>query len=202
MRSWQVIVCALHDVYYLCTLALARIASLSIPLMHSRNKLALGLTLISLACLYPGLTQPVLTITASIEILGNTREIFRETQSITQSVRSLFESGNSFVASMILLFSILIPLIKALLVAVILFQKPGNARTRLYDFVRSISKWSMADVFVVGVFLAFLAARALDALDAQAGAGLYYFAAYCLLSNLAFQVLTPAATESTAPPVS
>ncbi len=159
--------------------------------MHSRNQLAAGLTLISLACLYPGLTQPVLTISASIEILGNTREIFRQTQSIAESVRSLYESGNSVVASLVLLFSILIPLIKVVLVAVILFQSPGAGRTRLYEFVRSISKWSMADVFVVGVFIAFLAARALDALDASAGSGLYYFAAYCLLSNLAFQVMTP-----------
>ncbi len=162
-----------------------------IPRMNARNKLALGLTAISLACLYPGLTQPVLTISASIEILGNSREIFRETQSITQSVRSLFESGNNVVASLILLFSILIPIVKALLVALILFQRHGAGRTRLYEFVRSISKWSMADVFVVGVFIAFLAARALDALDASAGQGLYYFAAYCLLSNLAFQVMTP-----------
>lgn len=165
--------------------------------MHARNQLALGLTAISLICLYPGLTQPVLTISASIEILGNSREIFRETQSITQSVRSLFESGNSVVASLILLFSILIPVVKALLVAVILFRPPSAARTRLYEFVRSISKWSMADVFVVGVFIAFLAARALDALDASAGSGLYYFAAYCLLSNLAFQVMTPHQSEGT-----
>lgn len=159
--------------------------------MHARNQLALGLTLISLACLYPGLTQPVLTITASIEILGNTREIFRETQSITESVRSLFESGNGVVALLILLFSILVPLVKAVLVGVILFQRQSAGRVRLYEFVRSISKWSMADVFVVGVFIAFLAARALDALDATAGSGLYYFAAYCLLSNLAFQVMIP-----------
>ncbi len=165
--------------------------------MHRRNQFALALTLVSLACLAPGLTKPVLTISATISILGNEREIFRETQSIIESVRSLFESGNTFVASLILLFSILVPLMKAVIVAVLLFQRKHGARVRLYEFVRSISKWSMADVFVVGVFMAFLAAKALDSLDAAAGDGLYFFAAYCLLSNLAFQVLTIEDTRAT-----
>lgn len=165
--------------------------------MHRRNQFALALTLVSLACLAPGLSKPVLTISATISILGNEREIFRETQSIVESVRSLFESGNTFVASLILLFSILVPLIKAVIVAVILFQRNHGTRVRLYEFVRSISKWSMADVFVVGVFMAFLAAKALDSLDAVAGDGLYYFAAYCLLSNLAVQLLTVEDTRET-----
>ncbi len=158
--------------------------------MSSRNRIAVLLTVISLVCLVPGLTRPVLTISASISLLGNTREIFRETQSITESVRSLHESGNTFVAALILLFSILVPFLKAVLLAAVLRLRESGPRLRLYRFVRSISKWSMADVFVVGVFIAFMAANALDNLDATAGAGLYWFATYCLLSNLAFQFLT------------
>ncbi len=162
--------------------------------MLRRNQIALVLTLISLACLAPGLTRPVLTISASISVLGNTREIFRETQSIAESVRSLYESGNAFVASLILLFSIAVPLLKAVLLAVVLWRRNASSNQPVYRFVRAISKWSMADVFVVGVFMAFLAANALDNLDAVAGVGLYYFAAYCLLSNLAFQFLVVPAT--------
>jgi len=158
--------------------------------MSRRNQVAALLTLISLGLLVPGLTRPVLTISASISVLGNTREIFRETQSITESVRNLFESGNTFVAALILLFSILVPVLKALLLGMVLFTRDPVVRTRLGGFVRSISKWSMADVFVVGVFIAFMAANALDNLDAQAGIGLYFFAAYCLVSNLAFQFLS------------
>ena len=62
-------------------------------------------------------------------------------------------------------------------------------RLRLYNFARSVSKWAMADVFVVGVFIAFLAAKATDNLNAVAERGFYFFAAYCLVSNLAFQLL-------------
>lgn len=158
--------------------------------MTRRNQIAAVLTAISLALLVPGLTKPVLTISASMSLLGTTREIFRETQSITESVRNLYESGNGFVASLILLFSILVPLIKAALLVFVLVNRNDAIRARTAQFVRSISKWSMADVFVVGVFIAFMAANALDNLDAVAGEGLYWFAAYCLLSNLAFQFLS------------
>lgn len=158
--------------------------------MTRRNAVAVGLTVVSLAMLAPGLTRTVLTITASITALGNTREIFRQSQSIIEAVRSLHESGNTFVAGLILLFSILVPFIKALLLGVILALRTPAARYRLYLFVRSVSKWAMADVFAVGVFIAFLAAKATDNLDAVAGPGFYWFAAYCLVSNLAFQFLS------------
>ncbi|MGQ0766395.1 MAG: paraquat-inducible protein A [Gemmatimonadota bacterium] len=157
--------------------------------MLSRNLPAVLLTVVSLILLWPGLTAPVLTITASIELLGVTREVFRETQSIAQSVDRLHESGNTFVAGLILLFSIIVPFLKALTLLVILGTADGVRRLRLFHFVRSVSKWAMADVFVVGVFIAFLAARATDNLDAVPGVGFYFFAAYCLVSNLAFQFL-------------
>jgi paraquat-inducible protein A len=155
--------------------------------MTRRNQIASLLTLVSLGCLIPGLTKPVLTISASISLLGNTREIFRETQSILESVRNLNDSGNTIVAVLILLFSILIPFIKAILVGVVLTARSATTQHRLARFVRAISKWSMADVFAVGTFIAFLAANALDNLNAEVGEGFYYFVAYCLLSNLAFQ---------------
>lgn len=157
--------------------------------MTRRNLLALLLTVVSLGLLWPGLTRPVLTITASVTMLGNTREIFRQTQSIVEAVDKLHASGNTFVAALILLFSIMVPVLKAVLLGVILAIRQSGTRYRLYQFVRSISKWSMADVFAVGVFIAFLAAKGTDNLDAQAGLGFYCFAGYCLVSNLAFQLL-------------
>ncbi len=164
--------------------------------MSTRNWIALGLTIVSLALLIPGLTQPVLTITASITVMGTTREIFRQTQSIVEAVRSLNESGNGFVAGLILLFSILVPFSKAALLGVILALRRQAERYRLYLMVRSISKWSMADVFAVGVFIAFLAAKGTDNLDAVAGTGFYCFAGYCLVSNLAFQVFQVPAPDA------
>ena len=157
--------------------------------MTLRNLAAVGLTLVSLVLLWPGLSQPVLTITASVSLLGQTREVFRQTQSIVESVKNLHNAGNTFVAALILFFSITVPVIKAALLAAILASKRYTTRRRLFLLVRSVSKWAMADVFVVGVFIAYLAAKATDNLDAVAERGFYFFAAYCLMSNLAFQLL-------------
>lgn len=158
--------------------------------MTPRNWTALALTVVSLGLLLPGLTEPMLTISASMNLMGVSRELMRETQSILQTVRRLHESGNAFVAGLILFFSVTVPFLKVLALGVILALRQPSARYRLYLFVRSISKWAMADVFVVGVFIAMLAARATDNLDATAEPGFYWFAAYCLVSNLAFQFLT------------
>jgi uncharacterized paraquat-inducible protein A len=157
--------------------------------MTPRNWLALLLTAVSIGLLIPGLTQPVLTIVANIDLLGATREIFRQTQSVLQAVRTLHESDNDFVAGLILFFSVTVPFLKAIALLIMLSLRNQKSRYRLYLMVRSLSKWAMADVFAVGVFIAMLAAQGTDNLDGIPGPGFYYFAAYCLVSNLAFQFL-------------
>ena len=157
--------------------------------MTSRNAMAIVLTIVSIALLIPGLTQPVLTIVASINMLGVTQELFRQTQSVLQAVRTLHESDNDFVAGLILFFSITVPFLKAMALVIILVLRDPAKRYRLYLMVRSLSKWAMADVFAVGVFIALLAARGSDNLDGTPGPGFYFFASYCLVSNLAFQLL-------------
>ncbi len=167
--------------------------------MSNRNRLAIVLTVISLLLLIPGLTTPMMTITASMEFLGTKREIFRQTQSIQQAIRNLYTSGNLFVATLIVLFSVVIPFLKSIAFFVILWMKRPFTQQQLYVTVRSLSKWSMADVFVVGVFIAYLAAIATDNLDATLANGFYYFVGYCLISNLAFQLLEPPARALRSP---
>jgi paraquat-inducible protein A len=162
--------------------------------MTRRNQLALGLSLLSLALLWPGLTEPVLTIRATIEMFGVERELTNETRSVVGAIRSLHDSGNDFVAGLILLFSVLVPLTKAMLALPILFGGAAG-RERLTRFVQAISKWSMADVFAVGMLIALLVARGTANLSAIAGPGFYFFTAYCLVSNAAFQLLQPAASS-------
>jgi uncharacterized paraquat-inducible protein A len=90
---------------------------------------------------------------------------------------------------LILFFSVTVPFLKALALLIILTLRNQAARYRLYLMVRSLSKWAMADVFAVGVFIALLAARGSNNLDGTPGPGFYYFASYCMVSNLAFQLL-------------
>jgi paraquat-inducible protein A len=157
--------------------------------MTARNRLAIALSVASLALLWPGLVQPALTIKASLELFGTSRELANETRSVVGAVKSLHESGNDFVAGLILLFSIAVPLVKAAMLIPIFATRDQRTAYRLHLLVRSISKWSMADVFAVGMLIALLAAKGTANLSAVAGPGFYYFAAYCLVSNAAFQVL-------------
>jgi paraquat-inducible protein A len=157
--------------------------------MTTRNWIAVGLTIISLVLIVPGLQSDALTITASIPIFNKPTEIFKETQSILRAIDRLYESKNYFVAALILLFSVIVPFIKAAFLGVILWTKSPATKYRLYLMVRSMSKWAMADVFAVGVFIAFMAGNAIDNLDARIHPGFYYFVAYCLISNLSFQFL-------------
>jgi paraquat-inducible protein A len=168
--------------------------------MSTRNWIAVGLTLVSLAVIVPGLRSDALTITATIPLLK--KPIYEETQSILRAIQRLYDSKNYFVAGLVLLFSVIVPFIKAALLAVILKVRNPVTKYRLYLLVRSMSKWAMADVFAVGIFIAFMAGNAIDNLDAKLHPGFYYFIAYCLISNLSFQFLhvPPALSDVEGPP--
>lgn len=157
--------------------------------MTTRNRIALILAVISLGLLWPGLVQPVLTIKATMDMFGQTRVLSNETRSVVSAISSLHSSGNNFVAGLILLFSVLVPLLKATLLIPMFASRNAATSYRLYTFVRTMSKWSMADVFAVGMLISLLAAKGTANLSAIAGPGFYFFASYCLVSNAAFQAV-------------
>lgn len=161
--------------------------------MTTRNWIAVGLTLVSLGLLVPGLRSDALTITASMPLFK--KPLFEETQSILRAIDRLYDTKNYFVAGLVLLFSVIVPFVKAALLGVIVAVKSPVTKYRLYLFVRSISKWAMADVFAVGIFIAFMAGNAIDNLDAKLHPGFYYFIAYCLISNVSFQFMHVAAPD-------
>ena len=133
-------------------------------------------------------------LTASLA-KGEEIQVYEQTRSIVGSVQRLYEVGSPVPATLILLFSVIVPLVKGALVAWAMFMRDGAWRHRTLRFVELIAKWSMADVFVVALFIAYLAARAsqaapgdpnagppLVAFTAHFGPGFYWFAAYCLFS--------------------
>jgi hypothetical protein len=122
-------------------------------------------------------------------------EVYQQTRSIVGSVRQLYDVGSPVPATLILLFSVIVPLTKAALVASAVFMRNAAAQARTLKFVEAIAKWSMADVFAVALFIVYLAAQAtqqppgapeaappLLAFTAQFGPGFYWFAAYCVFS--------------------
>jgi paraquat-inducible protein A len=134
-------------------------------------------------------------ITASLQKNVSEVPIYEQTRSIIGSVRRLYEVGSPVPATLILLFSVIVPFGKATLVAWAVFMVNEGRRLRTLRFVEAIAKWSMADVFVVALFIAYLAAQAsqtaasdpnaappLIAFTAHFGPGFYWFTAYCIFS--------------------
>lgn len=158
--------------------------------MSIRNVIAFILILVSLACLYPGLFEPILTIIvgAEIPILGRIN-LQESTNSIISTIQSLRKEENYLVAFLILFFSIVVPILKAFLLIILLIVKTLPRRIQIFKFVHNIGKWSMADVFVVGVLIAYLGTSSNDNVDAQLHNGFYYFLAYCIISLFAIQFI-------------
>ena len=122
-------------------------------------------------------------------------EVYAQTRSIIGSVQHLYEVQSPMPATLILLFSVVVPLGKAALVLWSVFMSDDARRRRTLSFVETIGKWSMADVFVVALLIAYLAAQAsqtppgdpnaapsLVAFTASFGPGFYWFTAYCIFS--------------------
>ena len=129
-------------------------------------------------------------ITASLQKSGADVEVYTQTRSIIGSAQRLYEVGSPVPATLILLFSVIVPVTKGLLVVLAMFLG-SSARDGVLRFVSAIAKWSMADVFVVAILIAYLAAiasqgtpgsPAVIAFQASFGIGFYFFAAYCLFS--------------------
>jgi hypothetical protein len=203
------------------------------------------ITIISLALLIPGVTQPMLTLTGTIDksemtetgidiiidsmveksmkrgtgkseedekgkakrmvgmitgMLGLNNiegeiEAYNKTRSIAGTVKELFRSGNGVVGFLVMLFSIIIPVTKILLMLVGSYFYDSKNSRKAFLISSVISKWSMADVFVIAIIVAFMAANASNMggllnLGARFEFGFYFFLGYCTFSILSIQVIT------------
>lgn len=133
----------------------------------------------------------------SLDVSG-TVSAFDKTRSILGTAQELRAGGHLPVAVLIVLFSVLIPLIKALILLSLLLPTSHRTQSALLWVSNALSKWSMADVFVIAIFVAFLAgngmqeSRGLVDFETSLGVGFWYFLGYCLLSILGTQLLTSA----------
>lgn len=155
-----------------------------------KKAIGIFLVLASFACLLPGLYLPALTldISPTLPFVGK-MELYHQTRSILGTIGNLYDTGNLLVAALILIFSVGVPLMKGLgLFSVLVFPK-WQLRIKLLRIISVMGKWSMADVFVMGIFLAFLASGAAEGLSAKLESGFWYFLGYCLLSVLSAQVI-------------
>jgi hypothetical protein len=124
------------------------------------------------------------------------KEVYSQTRSIVGSVETLFKNGAWFAAVLILLFSLCVPILKSILFYRAVLVVEGEQRARSLRVINAIGKWSMADVFVIAIFIAFLAAKAsvgsgqAVAFLSEFGPGFYFFAVYCIVALFGQQLAT------------
>jgi len=125
-----------------------------------------------LVLLMGGVLTPMLDIDARIDrfefellseqIVFENQVLFFQSKSIFEVVKILFggiELSSKLIGIMIFIFSIIFPFLK-ISASIVLLRKPSLIKNRWIRFfgLRS-SKWSMADVIVVGIFMAFIGFR-------------------------------------------
>ena len=190
---------------------------------HKINRTqAILLILASLCLLLGGITTPMIDLEAKIDLLSlkvmsedvifQNNIIFFQSKSITDVVRILIEEGSLpmiFVGVLVFTFSIIFPgakLISSLLYA----YRAGKLRENrlIRFFVIKSGKWSMADVVVVAIFMAYIGfngiiGHQLDLLTESAKpveifttngtqllGGFYLFLLFCISSLILSEIFT------------
>lgn len=110
-----------------------------------------------------------------------------ETYNVFQIVKALFSSGDWLLSGVVLIFSVIFPLAKNLIAAIIL-RFGASPRPRLLKFLHILGKWSMLDVFLAAFLVGFTQLAAFMSVEARIG--LYVFGAGVLLNNLATMLLS------------
>jgi hypothetical protein len=171
--------------------------------------MAMMLIVVSMVCLWVGISSPMMEIFAyrdgiEFHVYEGTIDLYfwktdvdispelegkfyfqYQCKSVLDVIHILFEANNYVVGIAILLFSIVFPIIKL----IVSFVSMAIPSTHLFFVMRAIihklGKWSMADVFVVAMFLAYLAFQNMSdqiQTDARVLPGLYYFMSFSVLS--------------------
>jgi hypothetical protein len=180
------------------------------------------LILASFSLLLGGITTPMIDLEAKIDLLSlklmgedvifHTNIIFFQSKSITDVVRILIEEGSLpmiFVGILVFTFSIIFPVSK-LISSLLYSYRVGNLRENrlIRFFVIKSGKWSMADVLVVAIFMAYIGfngiiGNQLDVLTESAKpveifttngtrmlGGFYLFLLFCISSLLLSEIFT------------
>lgn len=141
-----------------------------------------ALTIAAIVLYIPANIYPILRM----EVYGSYSE-----NTVWDGVLSLWQYNEYFVAIVVFLASIVIPLIKLLgLFFLVISVKWGHgrrlrSRTRIYKFIDAIGPWAMLDVFLLAILVALVKAGGLGRIIP--GPGLLAFTLVVVLTILASQ---------------
>jgi len=160
------------------------ITSLKIKILNT-NIILFFTIMISIISLLIGLFTTMITVEVfkELPIIGHT-VLKYELKSIYDTIYKLIITENYIIAILISLFSIIIPVIKTLLMFASLLIYKSIA------IIDKLGKWSMADVFIVSIFISILSLNSDAFTKAEIGVGIYFFSTYVLLSLISSFIIT------------
>lgn len=144
------------------------------------------LHIISLVLLAFGWVKDMLHIEVSTHFIVDFN-LFSEKRSVLGTLQTLWEGANYWPFFLIFLFGIAVPIIKSVMIFYVLLIK--NSPEWAGSFINAISKWAMADVFAISIFVAFLGAQAMQNTKASLEPGFYFFSVYVLISAVVSALL-------------
>jgi paraquat-inducible protein A len=142
------------------------------------------------------LAAALLYVPANLYPVLETQTLNRiESDTILQGVALLWHGGSWLLALLVFFASIVVPLLKLMALTLLVIAVKVGMRghrlqlARLYRLVEFVGRWSMLDIYVVGILIALVHLRALASI--QAGPGAVAFAAVVVLTMLAAQAFDP-----------
>lgn len=124
-----------------------------------------------------------------------------QSKSIDSIIRLLYKDKNDLIASLILVFSVILPLLKLLITLLPIYWETARKNKLLIASLSLIGKWSMADVFVTAIFLAYFSFHSMNVgqieTESHVLVGFYFFLGYAILSILASIMLWIATRKET-----
>ena len=172
-----------------------------------------SMTVISVIMLVLGVSLPMIDLEAvlnafEMQVLGTSigfdqQYIYYQSKSILDVTETLITSGGidlKTVGYMVLCFSVIFPFIKLVLTVLYLFSSKIRENRWVQNIIFYLGKWSMADVFVVALFMAYIGFYGilnsqLNAIENNKGGfavetlnnstlspGALFFTSYCIMS--------------------
>lgn len=138
----------------------------------------------------------ILYLPANLLPMMRTETLLRErSDTILTGIVSLWTSGTPEIAVIVFIASIVVPILKILVLALLLLTAQRGStwnraqRTKLYRAIEFIGYWSMLDVFVVALLVAALPFGNFASI--HPGSGIVAFAAVVILTMLASKSFDP-----------
>ncbi len=129
-------------------------------------------------CLYHGVTEPIIKLTQMF--------VFSDTHSLSSAVLALYYDGEWFLATVILIFSMLMPTAKLLYLLALGSLPIDDLRLR-HGWLKRLEwfgKWSMHDVLILSLTIVYLRAEGIS--KAASMPGVRWFAAAVILIMLSY----------------